>query len=317
MDTKDRKILMELVKDCRSPISVIARNTRLSRDSVRYRIKLLENSVIKKYKLIIDLHALGYKKARCHLVLKNNTIKDEENVIDALEKNDYVSKIIISFGTTYISFSVYFRDDNHLQEIINSIENKIHSNIRHFFYTNLLIEEKTFYERITSSKFNKLNIKQSPDAKDMIILKELNEDAHMSLVDLSRNTGLNQNTISYRIRELKKKGVIKSTTISVDLAKVGLEFYNIQIKTNRSNVNSKIIRFIGNIDPIVYYCKYFDNKEWDIDLGLITEKRSVLRKMIRELKEQFQEKINFREIYFVDRVIKEGLPKGIFFGNST
>ncbi|MFH1506761.1 MAG: Lrp/AsnC family transcriptional regulator [archaeon] len=61
LDAKDKKIIEQLQKNARQPISQIARKTNLPRDVVKYRIKKLEeNKVIRFYHTLLNPSALGH-----------------------------------------------------------------------------------------------------------------------------------------------------------------------------------------------------------------------------------------------------------------
>jgi DNA-binding Lrp family transcriptional regulator len=61
LDSKDKKILEQLQKNCRQTIAQIAKVTKLPRDVVVYRIKKLEQSkVIRAHHTMINPSKLGY-----------------------------------------------------------------------------------------------------------------------------------------------------------------------------------------------------------------------------------------------------------------
>lgn len=62
LDDKDKAILQVLFKNPRAPISIIAEQCGMLRDSVRYRIKKMEEAyLIYDYHLIINPKVLGYE----------------------------------------------------------------------------------------------------------------------------------------------------------------------------------------------------------------------------------------------------------------
>ena len=60
--------------------------------------------------------------------------------------------------------------------------------------------------------------------KDKLILETLKEDARLSSQAISKLTGIPITTVHYRLKNLKKQGVIKGQTIKIDHKKVGKEF---------------------------------------------------------------------------------------------
>jgi DNA-binding Lrp family transcriptional regulator len=62
LDDKDKAILQVLFKNPRAPISIIAEQCGMLRDSVRYRVKKLEEAfLIYDYHLIVNPKVLGYE----------------------------------------------------------------------------------------------------------------------------------------------------------------------------------------------------------------------------------------------------------------
>ncbi|MDE1762354.1 MAG: winged helix-turn-helix transcriptional regulator [Candidatus Micrarchaeota archaeon] len=53
------------------------------------------------------------------------------------------------------------------------------------------------------------------DAKDLDLLKALNANSRLSYAELARRTGMNEDTIRYRLFTLKKSGIIKRFTIAI------------------------------------------------------------------------------------------------------
>ena len=63
------------------------------------------------------------------------------------------------------------------------------------------------------------------DAKDIEILRILEDDARISVLELARKVKLSHETVRYRIGKLVKKGIIEKFTISVDKRKLGFNIY--------------------------------------------------------------------------------------------
>jgi len=59
------------------------------------------------------------------------------------------------------------------------------------------------------------------DSIDRQLLELLHQDSSTPVNTLARYLGLHPSTVSYRIRKLKKSGVIKKFTVSVDWRKLG------------------------------------------------------------------------------------------------
>ena len=70
LDIKDKKILTLLMTDSRTPVSKIAKEVKLSRDAVDYRIKqLINKGVILGFIPTLHMRRLGFFKYHVFLVL--------------------------------------------------------------------------------------------------------------------------------------------------------------------------------------------------------------------------------------------------------
>ena len=71
LDKKDIQILTMLSKDARTPLSKIAKAVKLSRDSVNYRLRRMEEKkFLLLYSPIINLKAFGFNSYHFFLIIK-------------------------------------------------------------------------------------------------------------------------------------------------------------------------------------------------------------------------------------------------------
>src|SRR3989338_2378021 len=65
------------------------------------------------------------------------------------------------------------------------------------------------------------------DARDKIIMYELNKNARISLSMLSKKTKLSKQNVYYRIQKLEKLKIVRKYSINVDISKLGYLNYEI------------------------------------------------------------------------------------------
>ena len=96
IDKLDYKILFELDRDSRLPITDLAKKVRLSKDSVIYRIKRMETQgIILTYETYANSGKLGYINARINLRLQNTTLAIENEINKYKDsKSDKMKKLI-------------------------------------------------------------------------------------------------------------------------------------------------------------------------------------------------------------------------------
>ncbi len=291
MDKKDKKILHELSHNSRIPLTQLAKKTRISREVINYRLKKLEEKIIKKYSSQINIEAIGFQKTGCCLILQNTSTKDEKEIIKFLKKHKYISAISTNIGIYDIAFDIYYKNNNQLKNTIIEIENQLINKIKEIFFISMPAKQNIFYNKLFEQKKDiiktKTNKPKKIDEIDLQIMKILNNNSRESLMNISKKTKLKANAIGYRIKELEKHNIITNSTIFVNLEELGFELYNIQIKINNNQNHNKIIQFLEKNPTVFYYYQYLGNKEWDIDIGAIIKNKKELKKLLQELKEYF------------------------------
>jgi len=64
------------------------------------------------------------------------------------------------------------------------------------------------------------------DGKDKKILKALDQNARLSIANISRKTGIQRDSVLYRINKMKKEGVIKFFHTALDPVILGYPVYS-------------------------------------------------------------------------------------------
>ncbi len=61
------------------------------------------------------------------------------------------------------------------------------------------------------------------DKLDYLILAELLEDARTPFLTVAKKLGVSPYTVKQRYEDMKRKGLIRRTVVSIDLAKLGYQ----------------------------------------------------------------------------------------------
>ena len=76
------------------------------------------------------------------------------------------------------------------------------------------------------------------DDVDIKIIKSLLNDSRKKFIDIAKECGISVNTAKHRYSELKKSGIIKGSTLIVDVKKLGYEGYlSLYVKTKFDEVD--------------------------------------------------------------------------------
>ncbi len=93
------------------------------------------------------------------------------------------------------------------------------------------------------------------DELDWQILRELAHNSRQSLRKLAKKIGVSVNTVSARIKELEKRGVIKKYTIVVDYEKLGFDLTAI---IEVSILKGKLMKVEKDIARLPGVCAVYD-----------------------------------------------------------
>lgn len=317
MDKKDEKIIAELITNSRIPLSQLGKKIGASREVVTYRInKLIEEKIITDFYPIINIGSLGYSRNGCLIQLKDIDEEKEKIFFSFLKKHPFVTYAGVVVGKWNVAFDILSRDRAHLIEVIKEITDEGGKYIETYFVTNNSAEEEIYPVKVMGlSEKNKslAKLKQTNlDTTDKNLLDLFSVNSRMDYVSLSSELHLTSNAIKYRIKQLEKTGVIQGYTISVDVTKLGYEFYNMQIKLDTATQEDKLKEFLRRNPRVVYFYKYLGNENWDIDIGILAKNSRDLREVIMEFRKEVGG-AKIHDIYATLDIIKANVaPKGIF-----
>lgn len=144
LDTKDKKILEQLQKNARQTIAEIAKNTKLPRDVVVYRIKKLEKSkVIRSHHTMLNPNKLGYPLYIFALLSCYNIKPEDENkFINYLKDNKYIIYVAKTSGRYDFTIGVCARNYAEYDETIRQIRQKFIDVIKEIDQTPIIQEYK-------------------------------------------------------------------------------------------------------------------------------------------------------------------------------
>ncbi|MGV8087128.1 MAG: Lrp/AsnC family transcriptional regulator, partial [Candidatus Woesearchaeota archaeon] len=114
MDVLDKKILVELMQDSRSSITLLAKKVRSSREVVNYRIKKLEEQkIILEFITEINIEKLGFNMASLFLSIKSHR---EEEFKKFIKSCNYVAWSSVFSGTWNLGIGIYGRTTEEIHE---------------------------------------------------------------------------------------------------------------------------------------------------------------------------------------------------------
>ncbi|MBW2996323.1 Lrp/AsnC family transcriptional regulator [Candidatus Woesearchaeota archaeon] len=127
LDEKDCIILNILQNNCRASLTYIAKQVGLSIDSVKKRIKKMENDIFYP-RIQIRPRSLGYMNiVDIKIKLNNHSKKETDRFVQYLLSNPKIAEIFSVSGEWDFSIVVVSKDVADLTEITSDIKNKFGS----------------------------------------------------------------------------------------------------------------------------------------------------------------------------------------------
>jgi len=227
LNNQDYKLLSYLYHNNRESLTKIAKACRLSREQVDYKIKkYMSEGLIKKFATIFDYSKFEYDYFVILFVNLNNN-----EIIDSFFGELKENKNCISFGKMFGEYDAYinliFKDEIEFSENISKI-------LDNFVKDYIVI--KPYHAEIFPLKFmehkDNENIvmiedskKEKIDEKDKLILKALEENGRVRLIDIAKKAGISSELTLHKLRNLYKKKIILGHRIQFDMEKLGYSFF--------------------------------------------------------------------------------------------
>jgi DNA-binding Lrp family transcriptional regulator len=283
MDVKDRQILACLDDDSRMPFSLISRKTRTSQETVRYRIHhLFKEGIIDRCITIINTPRLGYTPYQLFIKLQHADEEQKQKMIKYLKTIHSISWIGDLEGNYDIG--IIFIAKNH--DETNRVLVKIYENYSQWILKKTLavnLEGKYLSRAYLTGKsrthidfphYTTATTTIDLDEKDKIICGMLAQDARIPLIEIAKKTRLISTGTIHRIKELKKKNILKKHLLIINNEKFGQEHYKILLYLNNTTEqkNKKLIASAQENNHVIAIIKSL--AEWDYEIDIEVEKRA-------------------------------------------
>lgn len=298
IDLTDRKILHELDFNSRTPMSIIARRLKLSREVVNYRInKLVSEGIILKFYPIINISKLGYSANKIFIRFQNISELKEKEFIKFIENNPNIIYSASYDGKFDIVVSIWAKNVEDLANSLKELDEKFGKLIAEKETSTIIRGEYKIRNYLTDSKVhtkrelffgsvpNKINI----DEINKKILFELSRNARITAVEISDKIKLSSDAVCQRIRQLEKSGIIQNYNLVPNEQNYPFTHYKILFSLQNLNKEKekKFLDYCKNQKNIWYFCSCLGSWNFEIDLDI--ESAEQFREFLREIKNNFSE----------------------------
>ena len=291
----DKKILTRIFQNRNPPVSKIARELKLSRDKVDYRIKkYISEGLIRKFFTFFDYSSFGYNYLVA-LFLKFEKTSHVEKFTSKLKNH----KNVISYGKCLSKYDLYmnavFRNEDELSKFISELFSSEETTLSDYlvlkpyfqeFYSMKFIDSKETDRTVFA--ISKINSEKEFDDKDIKIMKMLNENAWEPIVNIANKLGSSSENIIYRIKRLEKEEVILGTRIQFNLSNMGYfaTLFLVDIPNLSETNKTKLKKFVKEHPGVNLFILSFSRPNCAIQIFHKSEEE--MRKTINKLKEVFK-----------------------------
>jgi len=308
LDLKDRKILYELDLNCRQSNSQIGKKVGLKRDVVAYRIKKLQDEgVIKFFWTNINAYKLGYLVFRFYINYQYVTPPIKEEITTYLIRDKHTWVVASLVGKYDLSVVVWVKDltdfysfwEKLLDKFADYFSNKVFSiYVKAFSYPRSYLlpndydkSDRDKYEIVGGGKSAKV------DDLDFQILNIISENAREALINLAEKFNTSSQTINYRLKNLEKLGVIQGYRVAIDITKLNLQYFKVDIYLKEHSDRNKIINHI-KYNPSVAFIATSAGVS-DLEIEFYVENVIKLNQIIEEINSKFPKAIKNWEYFTV------------------
>lgn len=317
LNLRQKKILKLLAINCRFSNKDIGKAVKISEDSVAYQIdKLINKEKFGRFNVQFYYPMLGYGHYHVWIKLKNLDVNYEK-----LSKIKGITSINSSFGKFDLQLIVLTKTKKGLQSIIKQIKSVLSikecklSRFNSFYkrFTNILPpidvnvpipkNRKDYAYELSGRLYAQPEegVKIKLDRKDRKIINQLLKNPRASYMQLSRKTGINHETIRYRIRNYVKTRFINNFGLLQDFKKYGL--YTTYFLLNLNNLDEKKFKDFLAANNNVFYCAKLEG-EYNCIAYLVSQNPHELGEHFSSLMRVLGASIRKIDLLFLDKVHK-------------
>ncbi len=299
LDDYDRRILYELDKDSRLPLSTLAKRLRRSKPFALFRLKRLEEAkIITQYPAIVDMSCLGYFSFRIYLRFQQMTQKQYAAFIEHIKKLPQVWTLTQLHGKWDLAIFMGTKEPSGVHALWDELMTGYKGQIAayHFsFYAPIYDFNRTFFLKSLSNAAiatraygvgNKMDI----DGKTLRILQAYAPNVRQSAMELSRKLGIPPDTIRKRIAWLNEKKIICGYHLGLDIAKLGYTTYRMDLE----------LRSFERKKELFEYCRQHPNIHLvqdtvghsDFETALVVKDLPHLLMIIDDIQVKFKDAVN-------------------------
>lgn len=318
LNLRQKKILELLSINCRFANKDIGKSIGLSEDSVAYQInKLVTEEKLARFNVQFNYHMLGYDSY--HIWIK---LSKKEKNLSNLAKIKNLIHINSSQGKFDLQLLVLAKSQRELKALLKQIrattpikELKI-AKFQDIYkrFTNIIpsinvkskipTNKKNFVYRLNTKLYAEtpLDEKIKLDIVDKKIIKSLLKKPRANYQELAEDTGLNHETIRYRIKKFVEKRFINNFGLIHDFKKYNLYTTYFLINFKGKYFEKKFKDYLAT-NTNIFYCAQLEG-DYDCILYVLSDNPDKLGKIYDGILDALDNSIESMDLLFLDHIYK-------------
>jgi DNA-binding Lrp family transcriptional regulator len=296
LDNVDKRLLFELDKNARIPETHLAKMVGKSKESVRYRIKKLqEQGIIQGFSIWIDPVRIGYKPAKFYLNIANIPEKKEE-LINYVKKDKRLFWLGVAEGAWNIGLTFFVKSNKEFFELKKELSTKFGDLILESYNAvpvGVYVCDRNFFHKTETEWTILFGTEENHQLEDIDkkILKDLFLNSRMSVVEIAKKHQSTVDIVRNHIKKLEEKKIIFRYRVNTDHNLLGYEFFKTFLYFNNLTKNDemRLIEYAKSEPSIIHFLKQIS--PWEIELEVMSESYLEYNQLIQRLTKEFAKSI--------------------------
>lgn len=318
LDSKDHKILYHLFLNSRQSLSSIAKKVGLQKSVVEYRIRRLQtNGIIKNFNAMVDVFKLGYSVYRLYIVLQFTSPDKEKEIINHFVNHNNTWTVASTKGRYDLIITILVKSPNSFYAFYEQTLRLYRYYFKEIFFSQLYesfgYEQSLLLDEMSTSHQRAYEYRDTGeivdvDAVDYQILNLLAKNTRMNSVEMANLINISTVTIHNRIKKLIKSRVLQRYSITMDINKLGLREFMVNLSLRDYTKKNQIIQylstnpFLWEIHKAIGGC--------DLEITLFATNFEHFYRVIEDLRKKFPDDIaNYDYLYVIEVYKSHVLPE--------
>jgi len=294
MDQLDTKIVAELDKNPRLPLSQLAKKARLSQQVTDYRVKrMLNEGLILKFTPIINLKSLGLEHYRIFFTFNAKKGITNETIFSYLQDKKGIYWTARIGGKYDLIVVLWVKDFAHFDTFIDEFNNHFPGLIKDY-KSCYAIDHQIHKHKFISKDYTTISYGYDEplvdlDDLDHYILQAIKDNCRKSALEISRGKDISYKTIINRIKNLEEKRVILGYRMflrSIEEVQQRAYIVLFSFKNYRKNIEQDLLGYVQRLDSVTQTIRLFGI--WNLFIHVRVENNEKLQNIVIEIRDKFE-----------------------------